>query len=176
MLATNTPYAETQRHATPLGEKSAVGLCLRVNLLQAQFRRDDPPSSHEYKGARKRKLLTDPPGKQRLAQNHVETMRTQRYLRIVLFLQRCLVAGAVAVPLKVFFKVLAPYLYSACCTTGPSTEGCKAYASPNGQILKPGWGKLRSENTTTCAVREVVLSSVVGPRGVQQFWNIRSLL
>jgi hypothetical protein len=47
MLATNTPYAETQRHATPLGEKSAVGLCLRVDLRQAQFRRDDPPSSHE---------------------------------------------------------------------------------------------------------------------------------
>jgi hypothetical protein len=41
VLATNTPYAETQRHATPLGEKSAVGLCLRVDLRQAQFRRDD---------------------------------------------------------------------------------------------------------------------------------------
>ena len=39
MLATNTPYAETQRHATSLGEKSAVGLCLRVDLRQAQFRR-----------------------------------------------------------------------------------------------------------------------------------------
>ena len=103
-------------------------------------------------------------------------MRTQRYLRVVLFLQRCLVAGGVAVPLEVFFELLAPYLYGACCTTGPNTKGCKACASPNGLFLKPCWGKLRSENTITGEVREEVLSPAWGPRGVQQFWNVRSLL
>ena len=60
--------------------------------------------------ARKRELLPDQPGKQGLAQNHLETTRTQRYLRVVLFLQRRLVAGGVAVPLELFFEVLAPYL------------------------------------------------------------------
>ena len=57
MLATDTPYAETQRHATPLGEKSAVGLYLRVQLRQAQYCRNDPPSSHEDKGPENASLL-----------------------------------------------------------------------------------------------------------------------
>ncbi len=38
--------------------------------------------------ARKREPLTDRPGRQWLAQNHLETMRVQRDLRVVVFLQR----------------------------------------------------------------------------------------
>jgi hypothetical protein len=113
MLAMNTPYAETQRHATPFKEKIRSGAVPPGGFASGAVSQRRSTVLTRGQRARKRELLPDRPGKQRLAQNYLETMRTQRYLRVVLFLQRRLVAGGVAVPLELFFEVLAPYLYGA---------------------------------------------------------------